>query len=312
MTIIDLVGRMKDIYKEAEISEHHVHPDLSVTTPNGRLRVAGLSFGAAAADTETITLGKAGGASRIYTFKSAIGDAPAAGNVSLLVQGTAALTAQVLQAAIGGAIVPGIILYAAGEGAHPEFVAAYTSVRVSIGAVLHPAGATLVFINRTGDSGAVCTFSDTIAHGAPYKLTAFTRIYSQRYTMTGNAAALIDRIAGDYQCIIPLLSVWHPTELVLVPYDVGKVVVEATSTADATIVECDGYYSMDEVTFVPMFYGLELSREEATKGSQTFIVSTQRVPPGGGFYLRCRSNGTNVADYVEFKVQYHLYPSELD
>lgn len=304
---------LRYLLTEVEVVEHHAHPDLSVTTPNGRLRVGAITFNSAATNAQTLTLGKAGGASRIYTFKNVL-DAPAAGNVSILVQGTADLTARVLQAAIMGSSVPGVIAYAGGEGAHPDFVCAYTGVRVSIGSVLHPAsgvGPTLVFIAKVGDSAAVCTLTDTLTHGGIYLLTAITRIYSQRYTMTGNAAALIDRIAGAYQCIIPLNSVWHPTELVLVPYDVTKVVVEATSTADATVIECDGYYSADEVVFTPMFYGLELSREEATKGCQAFLVSTHRIPAGSGFYLKCRSNGTNVADYVEFKIQYHLYPSEL-
>jgi hypothetical protein len=310
------MGRSQtNTWEDAAVIKHHVHPDLSETTPNGRLRVGAITFGAASSNTQTLTLGKAGGASRIYTFKDVLGAAPAAGNVSILTQSTAILTAQVLQAAIAGSSVPGIILYSAGEGAHPDFVAAYTHIRVSIGAVLHPAtgvGPTLVFIAKFGDSAAVCTLSDTLTHGGIYLLTAITRIYSQRYTMTGNAAALIDRIAGAYQCVVPMNSVWHPTELVLVPYDVGKVVVEATSTADATIIECDGYCSADEVTFTPLFYGLELSREEATKGCQAFLVSTDRVPQGSGFYVRMRSNGTNVADYVEFKVQYHLYPSDLE
>lgn len=311
-TFASLDAFLRYILTEAEVVEHHLHPDLSVTTPNGRLRVGAITFNSAATNAQTLTLGKAGGASRIYTFKDVL-DAPAAGNVSILVQGTADLTARVLQAAVAGAVVPGVIAYAGGEGAHPDFVAAYTGVRVSIGSVLHPAtgvGPTLVFIARTGDSAAVCTLSDTLTHGGIYRLTAITRIYSQRYTMTGNAAALIDRIAGVYQCVIPMNSVWHPTELVLVAYDVGKIVIEAASS-NALIYECDGYYSLDEVTFTPLWYGLELSRDEVTRGCQMFPVNSARIPAGAGFYLKCRSNGTDVADYVDFKAQYHLYPSEL-
>lgn len=304
------LGWLAEALEEIEVAENHVHPALSVTTPNGRLRVGAITFGAASADTHTVTLGKTGGASRIYTFLDVLGGAPAAGNVSILTQGTAILTAQVLQAAIAGAIVPGVISYSAGEGAHPDFVAAYTGVRVSIGTVVHTVGPTLVFIAKVGDSAAVCTLSDTLTHGGTYKLTAITRIYSQRYVLTGNAAALIDRIAGGYQCIVPMNSVWHPTELVLVKYDIGKIVVEACSV-DTLLVECDGYYSSDEVTFTPLWYGLELSRQDKDKGCQTYMVSSARIPAGGGFYVKMRSNGTDNESWVDFKAQYHVYPSAL-
>jgi hypothetical protein len=313
--MIDLIGRLKDGSTEVEVVEHHLHPQLSVTTPNGRLRVGALTFGAAAADTETITLSRAGGDSRVYTFKAALGAAPAAGNVTILVQGTADLTARRFADAVNGVANAVNILYSAGESYHPNFTGGYTGQRVAIGTVPHPTagvGPTVVVVGRNGDQTGVATLSDTIAHGGIYKLTAITRIYSSRYILTGNAAALIDRVAGGYQCVCPMNSVRNPFESgsPVCKYDCGKIVVEAT-VSDALITEVDGYYSADEITFVPLWYGLEASRDQATKGCQQFMVNSRRIPAGSGFYIKARSNGTDPTDWIDFKAQYHIYPSSL-
>jgi hypothetical protein len=294
-----------DILEEVETVEKHLHPDLSVTTPNGRLRVGAMTFVDVAANTETVTLGKAGGASRIYTFKTNV-DTPAAGNVTIKVQATQALSAQMFAKAVKGTVDAVNIGYGDSPTAHPDFACSYTGQRVSIGSVVHT-GATVVVVAKIGDSAAVCTFTNTLTSEV---LTAITRIYNQRYILTGNAAALIDRIAGAYQCVCPMNSVIHPTELVPVKYDIGKMIVEANAD-DALIVECDGYYSVDEVTFVPLWYGLEMSRTPMAKGCQTYMVSSQRIPAGAGFYVKMRSDGTTNTDWVDFKAQYHLYPSTL-
>jgi hypothetical protein len=195
--------------------------------------------------------------------------------------------------------------------AHPDFVAPYTTQRVSIGSAQHAAGATNIFICRAGDSAAAITLSDTLGdHGGTYKLTGGTRIYTQRYVLSGNATPATDSIAGPYQCVVPMNSVWHPVELALCKYDIGKVVVEGIS-ATGMIAECDGYYSSDEVTFTPLWYGLECSKEPATNGCQTFMVSSHRIPAGAGFYVKMRSNQTSTSAWIDFKAQYHVYPSAL-
>jgi hypothetical protein len=299
---------------KVRVIENHLHPALSVTTPNGRLRVGALTFNAAAANTETITLSKAGGSSRVYTFKTALGADPGAGNVTIKVQGTSDLTARRFADAINGVTDVDDILYSGAETYHPDFIGAYTGIRVAIGTVPHPTtgvGPTTVVLGRVGDQTGVATLSDTLgSHAGIYKLTAITRIYSSRYILTGNAAALIDRVAGGYQCICPMNSVRHPTELGLCKYDVGKIVVEGIS-ADTLIVECDGYYSTDEVTFTAMWYGLECSKTPVTDGSQTFVVNSHRIPKGGGFYIKMRSSGTDAASWVDLKAQYHVYPTQL-
>lgn len=322
---ISVVPKLGPIMTETEVIENHLHPHLSVTTPNGRLRVGALTFNSAATNNQTVTLGKAGGSSIIYTYKDVL-SAPASGNCYILVQATATLTAQMLMYAIAGVTAPGLIQYYNDVPlAHPDFVAAYTGMRVAIGTAMHPAtgaGDTLVFICRVGDSAAVCTLANTLTGGGIYKMTAFTRIYSQRYVLTGNANPATNSIAGPYQCIVPMSSVWYANATyagtvenpvvgsTLCKYDVGKIVVEAASS-NALIYECDGYYSLDEITFTPLWYGLELSRDEVTRGCQTFMVNSHRIPAGAGFYIRARSNGTDPAEYVDFKAQYHVYPSDL-
>lgn len=299
----DLV--IADLVTETETIENHLHPDLSVTTPNGRLRVGAMTFVDVAANTETVTLGKTGGASRIYTFKTNV-DTPAAGNVTIKVQGTQALSAQMFAKAVNGTVDAVNIGYGDSPTAHPDFACSYTGQQVSIGSVAHT-GSTVVVIAKIGDSLAVCTFTNTLTNEV---LTAITRIYTQRYVLAGNAAALIDRIAGAYQCICPMNSVFHPTENVLCKYDVGKIVVEGISD-DSLVVECDGYYSTDEVTFVPMWYGLEVSKTPKADGSQMFPVNSHMIPKGAGFYVKMRSSGTNAASWIDFKAQYHVYPSSL-
>lgn len=324
-TGVSVIPKLQPLMDEIEVVENHVHPHLSVTTPNGRLRVAALTFNSAASNGQTVTLGKAGGSSIVYTYETAL-SAPASGNCHILVQASAKLTAQMLMYAIAGVNAPGLIKYYNDVPlSHPDFVAAYTGLRVAIGTALHPAtgvGDTLVFICRVGDSAAVCTLANTLTGGGIYKMTAFTRIYSQRYVFTGNATPATDSIGGPYQCIVPMSSVWYvnatytglvedPTSgAVLCKYDVGKIVVEAASS-NALVYECDGYYSMDEITFVPLWYGLELSRDEVTRGCQTFMVSSHRIPAGAGFYIRGRTNGTDPAEYIDLKAQYHVYPSNL-
>lgn len=304
-----------DILDEAEIVETHLHPPLSVTTPNGRLRVGALSYNSAPANTETITLAKAGGSSIVYTFQTTLTNPANAGIVHIKVQGTALLAATKLMYAVAGvgADTANIKFFNDVAAAHPDIVAPYTNMRVAIGSVEHSAGATNIFIMKVGDSAAAGTISNTLGdHAGKYLQTAFTRIYTQRYLMDGNAAGAggVNSIGGSYQTVIPMNSVWHPTELVLVKYDVGKIIVEATKT-ETLIYECDGYYSSDEITFTPLWYGLECSREVKINGCQMYPVNSHRIPAGAGFYIRMRSNGTAVDEYIDFKAQYHMYPSSL-
>jgi hypothetical protein len=301
------------ILDEAEVVENHLHPVLSVTTPNGRLRVGALTYNSAPANTETITLAKAGGSSIVYTFQTTLTNPANAGIVHIKVQATAILAATKLMYAVAGvaADTANIKYFNDVAAAHPDLVAPYTAIRVSIGTVQHVAGATNIFIMKVGDSAAAGTISDTLAdHAGSYKLTAFSRIYSQRYLMDGNANPATNSIAGSYQCVCPMNSVWHPTELVLTKYDVGKIIVEAVKT-ETLVYECDGYYSTDESTFTPLWYGLECSRDIKVNGCQTYMVNSHRIPAGAGFYLKMRSNGTDPAEYIDFKAQYHMYPSTL-
>jgi hypothetical protein len=315
----------QDIKKELEVVENHLHPHLSVTTPSGRLRVGALTFNSAATNGQTITLAKAGSASMVYTYQDVL-TAPAAGNCRILTQGTAKLTAQMLMYSMAGVDIPGVIKYYNDIPlAKPDFVAAYTGMRVSIGSALHPAtgvGDTLVFICKVGDSAAACTLSDTLTHAGIYKLTAFTRIYSSRYVFTANVNPATDSIAGPYQTIIPMMSVWYaqrsyagyventPVVVGLADYDVGKIIAEVASS-NALIYECDAYWSLDELTFYPLWHGLELSRDEVTRGCQAFIVSSGRVPAGAGFYIRGRCNSVDPDEYIDLKAQYHIYPPRL-
>ena len=305
--------RLEELEEEIEIVENHIHPDLSVTTPNGRLRVGALTYNSAPANTENITIVKTGGTKMTYRFQTTLTNPENATIVNIKVQATTALSAQKIMYAFAGVTdAANITYYNNVAAANTDFVAPYTTQRVSIAAALHSAGATNIFIARVGDSATACTITNNFGDtGGVYKLTQMTRIYTQRYTMTGNATPATNSIAGAYQCIVPMMSVWHPTELVLVDYDIGKIIVEATSD-QSMIVECDGYWSMDEVTFYPLWYGLELSREPATAGSQTFLVSSHRIPAGAGFYVKMRSNLTSATEWVDFKAQYHLYPSALN
>ena len=308
-----------DILDETEVIEHHLHPQMSVTTPNGSRRRGAITFGAAAANTETVTIGYVG-TTIVYTFKAALGADPGAGKVTILVQATADLTARKLSAAMQGETDAVNILYGnggVGTKPHPNMNGFYTSQRYDIGTVIHPAGATVCVRGITRDAVDVITLSDTVSHAGTYPLTAATRIYSARYVMSGNAAALINRIAGPYQCVIPMNSVRNTFESPyntqyspLCKYDVGKVIIEGISD-QAMIVECDGYYSSDEVTFTELWHALELSREPASNGSQMYPVNAGRIPAGAGFYLKMRSNLTAVNEWVDYKAQYHFYPSTL-
>jgi len=290
--------------RDDEIIQNHIHPPRSFDTPTGRYRMGAIHF-LTAADGEIVTMGSAGGI--VYTFKTVLG-APAAGNVHVKVQGTLDLTVRKLAQATRGVVDAANIAYGAGTQPNPAAWGYYTSQRFSLGSTAVVVGSNIVFygiVPDLTDAGTPLTLTTT--PGGVGTTTVFTRVYSTRYLLTGNAAALGNRVAGAYQMVIPMgavisdagAQVWYEPEIL-----VAESVVSANR-----IIEVDTYWSTDEITFNLMGIGLDVSKDVATAGASQFYTKVQRVPPGGGVYVKMRSDGTNPADWIDFKMHSHYYPS---
>jgi hypothetical protein len=290
--------------RDDEIIQSHIHPPRSFDTPTGRYRMGAIHF-LTAADGEIVTMGSAGGI--VYTFKTVLG-APGAGNVHVKVQGTLDLTVRKLAQATRGVVDAANITYGAGTQPNPSAWGYYTSQRFSLGATPVVVGPNIMFydiVPDQTDAGVPLTLSTT--PGGVGTTTVFTRVYTTRYVLTGNAAALGNRVAGAYQMVIPMgavisdagAQVWYEPEIF-----VAESVVSANR-----IIEVDTYWSTDEITFNLMGIGLDVSKDVATAGATQFYTKVQRVPPGGGVYVKMRSDGTDPADWIDFKMHSHYYPS---
>ena len=290
--------------RDDEIIQNHIHPPRSFDTPTGRYRMGAIHF-LTAADGEIVTMGSAGGI--VYTFKTVLG-APAAGNVHVKVQGTLDLTVRKLAQATRGVVDAANIAYGAGTQPNPAAWGYYTSQRFSLGTTPVIVGSNILFYGIVPDqTDAMNPLTLTTTPGGVGTTTVFTRVYTTRYLLTGNAAALGDRVAGDYQMVIPMgavisdagAQVWYEPEIL-----VAESVVSANR-----IIEVDTYWSTDEITFNLMGIGLDVSKDVATAGASQFYTKVQRVPPGGGVYVKMRSDGTDPADWIDFKMHSHYYPS---
>jgi len=288
---------------DAEITEDHLHPPRSFDTPTGRYRMGAIRF-TTAADGEIVTMGGAGGI--IYTFKTVLG-APGAGNVHVKVQGSVDLTVRKLAQATRGVVDAANITYGAGTRPNPSAWGYYTSQRFALGSAQIAAGSSIVFYGIVPDlTDALNPLTLSTTPGGVGTTTVFVRTYTTRYLMNGNAAALGNRVAGDYQMVIPMGAVINDSGS-QVWYDPEMIVVEAVITA-SRIIEADVYWSTDEITFNLMALGLDLSKDTDTTGSQEHQTCVQRVPPGGGVYVKMRSDGTSTADWIDFKIHSHYYP----
>jgi hypothetical protein len=301
--------KIEEIAEEVEVVEQHGHPIFNVTVPNGSFRYGAITF-ASAADTETVTL-TSGGVGYVYTFKTTLGS-PAANNVHVKVQGSVAETVAMLAKAVRGVTDIVNIAYGTGTQPNPGFIGHYTGIRTSIGSAMHPASATTGPTIRLrdryqdrDDATYPLTIADTTTQSGVWKQTQMIRTYSFRYTMTGNAAALGNRIAGCYHCIVPPYTVVDISGN-YVKYDPSQFVVESISS-NSMIVECDIYYSIDESSYTYVGMGLELSRDTASAGSQEYVTRLPRVTEGYGIYCKMRSNGNSTSDWIDCKVQIHTY-----
>lgn len=310
----DKVLLQHPLLHEIEVIEHHMHPDFNVTVPNGSYRYGAITFNTAA-DGETVTI-TTGGVGYVYTFKNVLG-APAANNVHVKVQGSVAATVAKLAQAVRGITDAANIAYGAGTQPNPGITAHYTGVRTSIGAVMHPASPTLTgptvrFREKNQDRDEATypiALADTTVHAGIYLLTDFIRTYQTRYTMSGNAAALGNRVAGCFHCLVPPYTVVDINGR-SVKYDASVIIVEAISATNL-LTECDLYNSIDEITYNYMSMGQELSRETLAAGSQEYHTRVVRVPEGYGLYCKMRSNGNAITDWVDIKIQLHTYPYGL-
>lgn len=282
----------------------HIHPVLNRILPSARFRRGGMNFGSAAA-AQNVVIGLSA-TPVTYTFVAALG-APAAANVQVLVQGTMDLTVRKLAQAIQGVTDPTNIAYGTGTKPHPDISAWYTSQAFCVNTTQQAAGSNLIFKEKVGDQtdAAAALTCTTTTIGST--IIAFTRVYSHRYLMTGNAAALGNRIAGGYQVVLPMGYIVDPATGVTVKFDPEIVITEAV-VAIGRIIEMDLYYSTDEVTFTLINYGLNLSMSTATAGSDMHINKGQRCPAGAGLYTVMRSDGTVNTDWVNYKVHVHQYP----
>ena len=292
---------------DAEIAQEHMHPTSCTVGPSGRRRRAGISF-TTAANLENVVVGYTAGTVITYTFMTVLG-APGANNVHVKVQGSVDLSVRKLAQALQGVVDAANITYGAGVGAHPDVEAYYTGNRFSIANVVPlvhlPATPGIMFFEKTQDR-TTTAFPFTLTSTTTRVLTAFTRIYAHRYTMTGNAAGPpADCVAGDYQTFMPMLFT-RDFAGNLTWSDCSWFVVEAVSSA-SMIVEVDVYYSTDEVTYTIVSTGINLSRDTATLGCQEYPVSMARIPPGAGLYVKMRSNAAATNEWVDVKVQRHTY-----
>lgn len=299
--------------KNSEIVQNHCHPPQTAVVPRGTYRRAAMTFAGVGgiANNDTVTVGYTAN-QIIYKFVLALG-APAPNNVEILNTGTIIQKVRKLNDAIGGVVDLVNIAYGAGTQPNPDVQSGVTIIRWAIGTtqIAATANGSLYMRFKVGDRTATAfpsTFT-TIIVGAV--ITNFTRTYSQRYVMNGNSAVGTppnDCIAGDYQMFQPLGWVKDGSGN-LVRYDSPLIVVEASSMAVATVIEADIYYSTDEITFVKMVDGLNISFNVTTgAGSMQFFANQQRIPAGGGLYIRVRSNDTSNVATVDLKVEYHRYP----
>lgn len=292
------------IKTDVQIVEDHLHPIMSRINPSARFRRGGITFSATpVGGTLTLGLAGAGVGQVIYTIVAVLG-VPVANNVQVLNQGTINANVRMLARAIQGVTDAVNIAYGANTQPNPTVFGYYTGQRFNVGTVAHVAGSSLMTKERTGDQ----TVALTIALGAGMTATTttqYTRVYSHRYSMAA-VPLLNDRIAGPYQTFVPMGAVIDSATGVPVKYDIDSFIAEAVSSI-AMIVEADLYYSMDEVTFVLMSYGNNLSKDVLANGSQQVTQRTQRVPDGGGLYARLR-NDVATAETIDMKVQLHQYP----
>jgi len=294
-----------------EITQYHLHPTSCTVGPSGRRRRAGITF-TTAANNENVVMGYTAGTVVTYTFKTVLPGGPAAGAVNVKVQGSVNLTVRKLAEAIQGVTDAANIEYGAGTQPHPDMSAYYTGNRFSIANVeplVHVAGSGIMFFENTQDRTATAwpiTFSSTTTR----VLTAFSRIYAHRYTMTGNAAGPpADCVAGPYQTMMPM-GFTRDFSGNLTYYDGSWMIVESVSSA-TMIVEADIYWSADEVTYTLLARGINLSRDVTTLGCQEYPISMLRVAPGAGLYVKMRSNVAPTSEWVDFKINRHTYPVGL-
>ena len=294
-------GSRNDWINDVRITEDHHHPPRSFDIPTGRYRMGAIHFGSAAAG-QNVIMGGAGGIT--YNFVAALG-APGAGVCEVKVQGSMDSTVRKLAQATRGVVDAVNIAYGAGTQPNPSAWGYYTSQRVSVGSTQVVAGSNMIFygiVPDLTDALNPLTLSTTTVGST---LTVFTRFYVTRYVLNGNAAALGNRVAGDMQMVIPVGSVINDSGIP-VWYDPATFVMEATNTA-SMVVEVDTYWSLDELTFTLMGMGLDVSRDVVAVGAQQFRTEVQRAPPGAGIFVKLRSDGNNVADWVDFKLHCHYY-----
>lgn len=305
-----------EILDESELVETHLHPPSQRINPSARFRRGGITFagaGAALGAGTNIIVGYTG-STVTYSVVAALG-APGAGVVHVLVQATLDLTIRKIADAMQGVVDAVNIAYGAGTQPHPNTFGYYTSQRFTVGSTAHPAGSSIMFKERTADvkaSVSPYTLSTTGNVGASGVTTNLVRVYNHRYVFNNNAAAPNnpgDNIAGDMQTIIPMKSVLD-SSLIAVRYDIDGIVVEAVNTT-SEIIEADLYYSTDEVTFYNMDYGVNLSKDVATQGSQQVVIRGARLPTNAGLYTKMRASGVSNTSWVDFKVQMHQYPAGM-
>lgn len=293
---------------DLEIVENHLHPTSCTVGPSGRRRRAGITF-TTAANNENVVVGYTAGTVVTYTFKTVLPGGPAAGAVNVKVQGTVDLTVRMLAQAIQGVTDAANIEYGAGTQPHPDISGYYTGNRFSIANVVplvHLAGSSLMLFENVQDR-TTTAYPFTFTSTTTKVLTAFSRIYAHRYTMTGNAAGPpADCVAGAYQTMMPI-GFARDFSGNLTNYDSSWLVVEATSSA-SMIVEADLYYSPDEVTYTMVARGINLSRDTTTQGCQEYPVAMARAPAGAGMYVKMRSNVAATNEWADFKIQRHTYP----
>lgn len=310
-------GLDPNITSDIVVTETHCHPPMTAVVPRGTYRRASLTMAGNPVNTNNIVIGYTG-STITYTFVNAFG-APGVANVEILLQSTTKLACQKLNDAINGVTDPVNIMYGnggVGTKPHPDCRSGFTVIRFALGTtqIVANANGSLYLGFKVGDRTATAFPSTLTIGGGWATVNNFTRIFSQRYVMNGNSAAGTppnDCVAGDYQVFQPMGWVQDDAGN-QVAYDPTIVIVEGTSQANTIVVECDLYYSTDEVTFVKTTDGLNITFQGAggggSIGSQQFICSNQRYPAGAGLYVRVRSTGTNPADTVDMKVQFHRYP----
>jgi hypothetical protein len=302
-----LNANVNTIKTDVTIIEDHLHPVISRVNPSARFRRGGITFSATpVGGTLTLGLAGAGVGQVIYTIVAVLG-VPAANNVQVLNQGTLDLNVRKLAQAIQGVTDAVNIAYGAPTGntkPNPTVYGYYTSQRFNVGTVAHVAGSSIMTKEKVGDQ----TVALTIALGGGMVATTttqYTRVYSHRYSMAA-IPLLNDRIAGPFQTFVAMGSVIDSATGVPVRYDIDSFISEAVSQSNS-IIEVDAYFSMDEITFVLMSYGNNVSKDAAVNGAQQVLQRSERVPAGGGLYLRLRED-VSSAETIDMKVQFHQYP----